>query len=147
MTQKDAVFTAVTTVLASNGISFQVNMTNVFPVLTRALRSQVNDYLQTEFLAGNVDISDDAKPKLADVVALRAYISGLVSNWVRKDTRLNGGTVVATTSASSSNVRSVRNDAQLKAMRVLLSSQDDPIKQGEIQAFIDKRVAELNSKR
>lgn len=145
MTQKDAVLSAISTVLANNNIKFQPNVTNVASVLTRELRSQINTLLTVEFSNGSVDMSDDAKSKLNDVAELRAYISGLVSNWVRKDPRLNGGAVIATTSSSTTTVsKSLRNDPQLQALRKLQSAQVETSKQVEIQGFIDKRIAELS---
>lgn len=144
MTQKDAVFNAITQVFASNSISFTPNATNVAGLLTRELRSQINARLVTDFSSGSVELSDDAKSKLENVLELRAYISGLVSNWVRKDPRLNGGNIVATTSSSTSSVSKVlRNDAQLQALRKLHAAQVDSSKQAEIQGHIEKRISEL----
>jgi len=147
MTQKDAVFSAVSQILASNNISFTANSTNATSVLNRELRAQINTRLVADFQSGSVELSDDAKNKLNDTAELRAYISGLVSNWLRKDPRLNGGTVIATTSSSSSNVRgnkSIKSDPQLQALRKLAQSQVEPSKRLEIQAHIDRRIAELS---
>lgn len=145
MTQKDAVFTAVSDTLVSNGISFQSNSVNAANLLTRELRAQINARLVTEFVNGGVELSDDAKDKLTDKAVLRAYISGLVSNWVRKDPRLNGGTVLATTSSTSTvSNKSLKSDPQLQALRKLYTTQVEPTKRQEIQAHIDRRIAELS---
>lgn len=146
MTQKDAVFSAVTQILASNNVSFQSGSTDVSTLLTRELRAQINTRLETDFRSGSVEMSDDAKSKLNDTAELRAYISGLVSNWVRKDPRLNGGTTVATTSTTTVSAKTLRNDAQLKALRAFLSAQVDPLRRQEIQGYIDQRIAELSKK-
>ena len=144
MTQKDAVFSAISQILASNNISFNPNSTNVATLLTRELRSQVNARLVADFNAGAVELSDDAKSKLNDTAALRAYISGLVSNWLRKDPRLNGGTVLATSTSSATQTSKVlKTDPQLQALRKLHTSQVEPAKRMEIQAHIDRRIAEL----
>jgi len=146
MTQKDAVFSAVSQILASNNISFNPSSTNVASLLTRELRSQINARLVADFTSGSVEMSDDAKTKLNDVAELRAYISGLVSNWVRKDPRLNGGTVLATTGSSTTNASSktLKTDPQLQALRKLHKAQVEPSKRLEIQAHIDRRVEELS---
>lgn len=147
MTQKDAVFSAISQILASNNIAFTASSTNVASLLTRELRSQINTRLVADFTSGAVEMSDDAKSKLNDVAELRAYISGLVSNWVRKDPRLNGGTILATSTSSSSSSRNskvLKSDPQLQALRKLHQSQVEPTKRQEIQAHIDRRIAELN---
>ena len=145
MTQKDAVLGAVTQVLTNNNILFTPSSTNVVPLLTRDLCLQINAVLVAEFTAGNVELSNEAKNKLSNVTDLRAYVSGLVSNWVRKDPRLNGGIVIATTSSSRSTVNNkvIKADPQLQALRKLYSSQVEPSKRQEIQSHIDRRVAEL----
>ena len=144
MTQKDAVFSAVSQVLSSNNITFTANSTNASAVLNRELRLQINGVLVQQFLAGSVELSEDAKNKLNDESELRAYISGLVSNWLRKDPRLNGGTVLATTSSKSTLTKSIKSDPQLQALRKLHSAQVEPAKRLEIQAHIDRRIAELS---
>jgi hypothetical protein len=145
MTQKDAVFFAVTQTLTSNNVSFTANSTDVSSVLNRDLRSKINSVLVDQFKTGAVEISDEAKSKLNDTAALRAYVSGLVSNWVRKDPRLNGGSIIATTNPTSSSKKQFKSDPQLKAMRILLSTQVDQTKRDEIEAFISARVATLSN--
>ena len=82
MSQKEAVYNAVTQVLSSNNITISGG---VAPHMTREFRSQVNEILFNSFRSGNVEL----KSEYSDA-ELRAYVSGLQSNWIRKDTRLNG---------------------------------------------------------
>ena len=138
MTQKDAVFSAVTTVIINNNLQFISGTTDAATLLNRTLRAQINTILVTQFRNGEIELSDEAKNKLANESALKAYVSGLVSNWVKKDPRLNGGNTIKTTST-----RTVA-DPQVVALRRLLRTQTDSIKRQEIQGFIDKRLAELN---
>ncbi len=135
MTQKDAVFSVVTSIIVGSGIKFQVNKDVAANILTKDMRTQVNNALVEKFLTGDVELSDEARGKLTDEPALRAYVSGLVSNWLRKDSRLNGG--IAAPKKSNA-------DPQLKALKKLQSSQTDPSRRLEIQTFIDKRTSELN---
>ncbi len=68
------------------------------------------------------------------------YIPGLISNWLRKDKRLNGGIKYQAKNPGS---RSGSSDPQLKALRQLLSTKSDPDQRAEIQSYIDKRQAEI----
>jgi len=133
MTQKDAVFSVVTATIANAGIDFKIGIDNAANVLTRELRATINDELSAMFLDGQVEISDEARTKLSNTSELRAYVSGLVSNWVRKDNRLSGSTVSTT----------LQSDPQLRALKKLQRSQTDPSHRLEIQNFINKRTSEL----
>lgn len=141
MTQKDAVFSAVASVLVGSGINFISGSTDANDLLNKDLRSKVNSILIQQFLNNEIELSAEAKTRLADLSKLKAYVSGLVSNWLRKDNRLNAG--VAPMKVKSV-VKRTSADPQLKAMRHLLTVQTDPNKRNEIQSFIDKRVQELN---
>ena len=140
MTQKDAVYEAIVSVLNSDGISFTSGATDVNSLLTRELRARIAALIVLNFQNGLIELSDDAKQTLSDSAKLRTYVSGLISNWVRKDSRLNAGLPKI-----QKTVNRTSNDPQLKAMRHLLNVQTDPDKCVEIQKFIDKRTAELNS--
>lgn len=74
---------------------------------------------------------------------LRNYCSGLLNNWLRKDTRLNGGTKYEAKNPGS---RRGSADAQVVALRKLQAMQSDPAKVAEIQTYIDKRLAEIAPK-
>lgn len=139
MTQKDAVFSAIVHVLKTANVNFQSSVTDVSDLLTKDLRSGISEILSRQFLAKEIDLSEEANSKLTDSVQLKNYVSGLISNWVRKDPRLNGGKTSSSSTRKSSSV-----DPQLKALKQLHSAQTDQAKRQEIQSFIDKRVAELN---
>ena len=136
MTQKDAVFSVVTSVIEDAGFNFEVGKDDASSLLTKTLRTQINSELVRMFDNSEVDLSDEARSKLNDAASLRSYVSGLVSNWLRKDARLNGGTTTG---------KSISVDPQLRALRKLQSSQTDPSRRLEIQKFIDKRTAELSA--
>ena len=138
-TQKEAVFSAVTSVLNEAGVS--VNEGENFAThLTREYRSQVTAILVEGFKSGSIALDKTFE----DDAALRTYCSGLTSNWLRKDTRLNGGMKYVAKNPGS---RVGSSDPQLKAMRVLLSTQEDPAKRAEIQSFIDARVSSIKASR
>jgi hypothetical protein len=134
LSQKEAVFSAVTSVLGENGVSVS-DSSDVGSLLTKEHRSQVNNILFASFRAGTIELD-----RTFSDVELRAYVSGLQSNWLRKDSRLNGGAKYAPKNPGS---RAGSSDPSLKAMRALrktLSSESDI---SEVEAAIATRVSEL----
>ena len=127
MKQKDAVLQAVTNVMGTQDGAYTP---------TKEQRAQVNQILFEGFRAGQIDY-DGEVPADSE---LKAYVSGLQSNWLRKDPRLNGGTKYV---AKNPGARAGSTDPQVKAMRLLLSTKTDPAERTEIQNFIDKRLAEI----
>jgi|SRR5579884_1146524 len=127
MTQKEAVFSAVTNVCSP------VSENHYAP--TKEERAQINQILFEGFRSGKIELE-----KEYDDSGLKAYVSGLQSNWLRKDKRLNGGVAYVAKNPGS---RAGSTDPQVKAMRQLLATKTDPSERAEIQAFIDKRVAEI----
>lgn len=144
MTQKDAVFIAVTSILSNAGVDFEVGTTNIADVLTKPLRSNVANMLVSQFQAGDIVMSVESQAKLTNNTELRAYVSGLISNWLKKDNRLNGGVTVKAT-RKSSGVRTYSSDPQIKALQALLKVQVDQSKKTEIQGYITKRLSELSA--
>lgn len=129
MSQKEAVFSAVTNVCGTHDGAYEP---------TKDERSSVNQILFEGFRNGTIEYKGEVDA-LSDS-DLKGYVSGLQSNWLRKDKRLNGGVQYVAKNPGS---RAGSTDPQIKAMRVLLSTQEDPAKKAEIQAFIDKRLSEI----
>ena len=128
MTQKEAVFAAMTAVFDVSHFESRVEP-------TKEQRAQVNNILFEGFRAGSIELEkeyDDSK--------LKAYVSGLQSNWLRKDGRLNGGVAYVAKNPGS---RAGSTDPQIKACRLLMATKTDPTERAEIQAFIDKRISEI----
>ena len=134
--QKEAVFSAVMNVLSENDITLSEGQ-DVVPLMTRELRSQVNQILFEGFKSGTIELDREF-----DDNALKTYVSGLQSNWIRKDKRLNGG-VQYTAKNPGSRARS--SDPQLRAMRALLSTLTDESERFEVQSYIDARVKEIDA--
>lgn len=129
MTQKEAVFQAVCNVTGFEGEGI------CSP--SKEERAQVNAILFEGFRSGKIEL--DREYSDSD---LKAYVSGLQSNWLRKDKRLNGGTQYVAKNPGS---RAGSTDPQLKAMRNLLSTLTDPNDRAEVQAHIDAKVAEIRA--
>ena len=127
MNQKEAVYQAVISVTGYNGEGA------CSP--TREQRAQVNMILFEGFRNGKIQLDREFTD-----TELKSYVSGLQSNWLRKDTRLNGGVQYQPKNPGS---RAGSGDAQLKALKALLSVTSDPADRAEIQGYIDARVAEL----
>jgi len=124
--QKEAVFNAVTNVCESDDGVYNP---------TKEQRAQVNMILFQGFRDGTIELDREYTDS-----ELKSYVSGLQSNWLRKDKRLNGGTQYVAKNPGS---RTGSADPQIKAMRLLLSTKTDQSERAEIQAFIDKRVSEV----
>ena len=129
MNQKEAVYTAVVNVTGFSG--------DGAVDVSKEQRAQVNAILFEGFRAGNISIDREFND-----AELKKYISGLTSNWLRKDTRLNGGTAYIAKNPGS---RAGSGDASLKAMRALLSTLTSAEDKAEVQKHIDERVSEIAS--
>ena len=133
MTQKEAVFQAVTTVLGQAGIEIDGNIAEH---MTRERRASVNVILFESFRAGSIELDKEYTD-----TELKAYVSGLQSNWLRKDKRLNGNVQYTAKNPGS---RAGSGDAQLKNMRLLIQT----LTQGtpdyvEVEQAIELRVKEV----
>lgn len=129
MKQKDAVYQAVTNVMGEQDGAYNPS---------REERAEINQILLEGFRTGKIDY--DGGFNELEESKQKSYVSGLQSNWLRKDPRLNGNTKYVAKNPGS---RSGSKDPQIAAMRVLLSTKTDPTERAEIQAFIDKRIAEI----
>jgi hypothetical protein len=85
MKQSQATYEAIKTVL---GHRFYDGM-SVKEVLTSEDRKAVVALLVEGFRNGTIDAREGLRSR--DEQGLRNYCTGLVSNWARKDRRLNGG--------------------------------------------------------
>jgi hypothetical protein len=142
MKQKEAVLAAITSVLAEEG-AIGLDGSSVSGLLTKSVRSQITTILVTQFEAGEIDMKPAFAAKInGNTPALRAYVSGLISNWVRKDEQLNGGVEYTPKSPGS---RKGQGDPALKALRQLFSEATSLEDKDEIQVYINARVAEINS--
>lgn len=138
MRQKEAVYAAVLEAL--DEISGPVT-------LTKDQRKDVIDAITTGITTGEVEFSDEARAKYSTEAQIRNYVSGLVNNWLRKDTRLNGGTKHEVKNPGS---RAGQGDEQLKAMRALrkqLSIVGDVAKVAEVDLAIARRIEEVKATR
>ena len=135
--QKDAVYQAITSVLAEEGVHFEDGM-NVGSDMTKERRSTVSNILVAGFQGGTIELDKVYETESA----LRSYVSGLISNWIRKDTRLNGNTKYVAKNPGS---RFGASDDQLKALKALYAQTTSEADRAEIQGFIDARTREISA--
>lgn len=136
ITQKEATFNAVMSVLAENGISVSEG-TDVNTLMNKELRSQISAILIEGFHNETIELD-----KAYDDKGLKGYTSGLLSNWLRKDKRLNGGTKY---SAKNPGSRAGSGDPSLTAMRRLLTTLTTDEDKAEVQEAINARLAEIQA--
>lgn len=134
MKQKDAVYAAITSVLVASNIDFEDGM-NVAPHMTKERRAQVNAILFEGFRAGKIDLTKSFTDE-----ELKEYVSGLQSNWIRKDPRFNGNTKYEPKNPGS---RAGQGDEQLKNLKLFLATRSTSEEKAEVQTYIDARQAEL----
>lgn len=131
MNQKEAVFKAVVAVTGFSGEGVCEP--------TREQRASIQAILVEGFKSGGIEL----RKSFSDS-ELKVYVSGLVSNWLRKDKRLNGNIDYEPKNPGS---RAGSGDAQLKALRALMSTLTDPTDRAEVQKHIDARVTEIEMSR
>src|SRR5665213_3227929 len=85
LTQKECVYSAITGLFGGEYSSEAVK-------LDKDMLKEVYECVTEQIVLGNCAFSDDAKLKYSTPELIRTkYVPGMVSNWIRKDTRLNGG--------------------------------------------------------
>lgn len=135
MNQKEAVFQAVNQVLTESNVIIDFGE-SYKSRMTKEHRAQVNAILFQGFKAGEIELTKEYTDS-----QLKEYVSGLQTNWLNKDTRLNGGTKHVAKNPGS---RAGSSDPQIKALKALMSTKNDAEEIAEIQAYIDARQSELN---
>jgi hypothetical protein len=143
MKQREAVYAAIKNVFADAGISFEDGQ-NANELMTEELRKNVHAIVIESFKTGKVEFKEtnSNEEKMTDGSKLNSYVSGLISNWLRKDKRLNGAVAYKAKNPGS---RVGATDPQIKALRQLYKqfSATDETKAAEIKTHLDKRIAEV----
>ena len=93
MNQREAVYSATKSVLKDATVSFE-DGNNINTVMTEDFRKRIHAIVVSAFKEGKVEFKATASndSKLANESELSSYVSGLISNWFRKDKRFNGNT-------------------------------------------------------
>ncbi len=105
--------------------------------MTKELRAQVNEILFESFRSGTVVLDSEKSDK-----ELKQYVSGLQTNWLCKDKRLNGSVVYMVKKPGS---RTGGSDPQIKALRALKANATDENEIAEIDSYIAERINTLTA--
>ena len=135
MKQKQAVYLAVCKVLKRKEFDVAVN-------LTKEQRSLVQAHVLRAFANDEVDFKESAKVKHNTEAKMSGYISGLISNWLRKDRELNGDITYEPKNKGS---RAGQGDSQIRELRKLKKIHNGSKKEAEIQGYIDSRLSVIAS--
>ncbi len=136
MKQSEAVFSAVMNVMGEQDGAY---------VPTKEERAQIINIVTEGILQNDVDFSDQARAKYNTDKLVRGYTSGMVSNWLRKDTKLNGGTKYVPANPGS---RAGSSDPEVKNLKLLIKSGKLDEGQTEIaQARIDEKVQAIKAEK
>lgn len=139
--QKECVFMAVHAFLEENNRIGELDSMQG-PSLSK---TDKNTIVGMVCAARNImDISPEADAKFNTEQKFKTYAIGLVNNWLRKDTRLNGGEKYVTKNPGS---RAGIGDPAIKALRNLRSTLTNPEHLAQIDAEIEKRAAEIQAEK
>jgi hypothetical protein len=140
MSQKEGVFNAVTNVYNELKKTIEGVVT-----LTKEERAEVIEIVTVGIHEGEIEFSDEAKAKYTTFDDIKKkYVPGLVNNWLRKDTRLNGGTKYEAKNPGSragSQDDVMKNLKALRTQLVTLGESGDALQ--AVDQEISKRKAEL----
>jgi vacuolar-type H+-ATPase subunit I/STV1 len=148
LTQKEAVYTSTLAVLYRNKIAFS-DKDDILSVMTSSMRADITEAVCDLFRRGKVSLkeSDSNNSKLNDERELKRYVASLITNWFRKDGRLNGGT---TFKIAKPGIKAGFTDEELKALRVVkkrFEALGETKKVEEIQKYIDEKTASINKEK
>lgn len=130
-TQKESVFSATVSVLGDFGSEAKP---------TSEQRKQIIELVAKDLFEGRADFSDESKAKYDTFEKVRGYTGGMVSNWLRKDTRLNGGEKHTIKNPGS---RAGQGDEVLKNLKALKTQLSDATHIAAVDEKIAEREAEL----
>lgn len=108
--------------------------------LTKDQRKQVIEMVTDSITSGETEFSAEAKTKYDNRDKVKGYVNGMVSNWLRKDERLNGGEKYVTKNPGS---RAGQGDEVLKNLKALKTTLTDKDHIAAVDEEIAKRTAEL----
>ena len=140
--QKNAVCNAILCVLAERGVNYELNGETILKdVFNKADQEKVRMIITEGLEAEEITFSDDAKAKyIGNEAGMKPYVNGLIKNWVKKNPDFNNGEKYEPENKGS---RVGQGDEQVRALRSLLKTTNDPEVQAEIQEALDARIAEI----
>lgn len=147
LNQKEAVYVATMNVLAEAGIGFDDYQPKpVSELVSKSMRSAITMLVAQGIVDGQVEFSESAKTTYPDLDSVqKKYVPGLVSNWFRKDKRMNGGVDYEAKNPGS---RAGSQDETIKSLKALREQQKGNAEAVQlIDEAIAKRIAEIKPKK
>lgn len=139
VTQKEGVYNATEAFCSEAGIHFEDGM-KFEP--TKEQRSTIVEMVAHAMDAGEIVLSEAARAKYDDLAKLKSYCNGLVSNWLRKDTRLNGGETYEIKNPGS---RAGSGDQVIRELRKLKKTLSDEAQIAAVEKEINTRLAKIQA--
>lgn len=144
LSQREGVYAAVTSFFKEKGILFEDGMK---VNLSKDDRSTVIEMISSGIMSGSIVFSEGAKAKHSTQSSIRGYSSNLLSNWLRRDERLNGNVEYKPEKPGSrfgikddiiKNLRalakSTTNEAELKAVEEAILSRQEELRSQKLKA-------------
>ena len=138
-TQKESCYAAVKSFLEEKGIPHDDGQE---VVLDKDDRKTGMEMIAVAAMNGEMQFKDNSRVKYDTIEKMRTYVNGLLSNWLRKDTRLNGGNKYATKNPGS---RAGQGDEVIKNLKALKTTLTEAEHIAAVDAEIQKRFEEIRS--
>ena len=139
--QKEAIYIAISSFLKENNRSFDDGEKLE---LSSEDRKTIVTMLVAAIEAGNVEFSVKSVNNYSTPEKIRNYSTGLLSNWLRKDSRLNGGEKHSIKNPGS---RVGSTDNILKSLKALKKELTNKKDHAAIDKEIQKRINELQARK
>ena len=139
MSQKECVFGAVTAYLEENNRLHEIDSAQGLQLSKTDKQTIVGMVCAAR---AEMELSAEADEKFDTPQKFKTYVIGLVNNWLRKDTRLNGGEKYVTKNPGS---RAGSGDDTVKALRALRRTLTDVSQIAEVESEIATRVAAVKA--
>ena len=143
--QKQAVCSSLISVLNERGVEYELNgEVNIKDVLIKDDYEKVRMIITEGLEAGIISFSEQAQAKYCgNDKEMKKYVNGLIKNWVKKNPEFNNGVKYKPTNPGS---RTGSGDEQIRAMRALKKTTNDPATLEAIDVEIANRIAEIKPK-
>ena len=141
LSQREATYNTIINELSNNGVSFQ-DGSDVKKVISSDMKKKIKEALMNSFKNGNVNHAADFNTKLNSDTELSKYCSGLISNWIKKDPRLNGNTKYQIVNKGA---RAGQGDLQVKEIKKLLKASVGTSAEEEVLKALNTRLAEVKA--
>lgn len=141
--QREATYNAIVAVLNTNNVSFTEG-DDVKDMLTASMKKEVRKMLLSGFSNNTIATSDGFTSKFNSETELNKYCSGLISNWIKKDTRLNGNNKYQVVNKG---IRAGHGDSQVKELRKLLKVTSGTEAEQDVAAALSARIAQVKAEK